>query len=350
MQRKLTKQVRVGEVLIGGGAPISIQSMVKADAHDVDACVKQILALEEVGCQIVRIGFLDLESVKNIGAIKQKIHVPLVADIHFDYRFALEAIEQGVDKLRLNPGNIGGHDKVKLIVAKAKTRQIPIRIGVNAGSLQKDLLAKFGGHPTAEAMVASASEHIKILEDLDYDQIVVSLKASEVRLMTEAYRLFSQKFDYPVHLGVTEAGSELSSTVKSSMGIGSLLLDGIGDTLRVSLTGDNRQEVLIGREILKHLGLRQEPILIACPTCSRTQWQMLPVVKKVEAYLQTIKKPIKVAVMGCAVNGPGEASEADVGIAGANGMGIIFVKGKVVATVPEEELFGELIKRIDNFE
>lgn len=347
MKRKLTKQVRVGNVFIGGDAPISIQSMVKADAHNVPACVEQILRLEEAGADLVRIGFLDLESVRNIGAIKKQIHIPLVADIHFDYHFALEALDQGIDKLRLNPGNIGGVENVQKVVAKAKERQVPIRIGVNAGSLQKDLLKKYGGHPTAPAMVESAASHIKILEDLDYDQIVVSLKSSNVELMVQAYHLFSQQFDYPVHLGVTEAGGPLSSTVKSSIGIGSLLLDGIGDTLRVSVTGDNTEEIKIGREILKHLHLRPEPILISCPTCSRTQWNLIPTARKVETYLQTINKPIKVAVMGCAVNGPGEASEADIGIAGGNGMGIIFVHGQVVATVPEDQLYDELIARIE---
>ena len=346
---KKTKKIKVGQLYIGGDAPITIQSMVKADAHDVKACVEQILALEAAGCDIVRLGFLDLESVRNISAIKKQIHIPLVADIHFDYRFALEAINQGIDKLRLNPGNIGGHDKVKMVVTQAKKNHVPIRIGVNAGSLQKDILARHGGHPTAEGMVESASEHIKILEDLDFDQIIISLKASDVDLMVSAYRLFAQKYDYPLHLGVTEAGTQLSSTVKSSIGIGSLLLDGIGNTIRVSLTGDNVEEVIIAREILKHLHLRREPILISCPTCSRTQWNMIPIAKKVEQYLTTIKKPLKVAVMGCAVNGPGEAREADIGIAGGNGMGIIFVKGEVVTTVPESQLYDELVKRIDQW-
>ncbi|MDO5561871.1 MAG: flavodoxin-dependent (E)-4-hydroxy-3-methylbut-2-enyl-diphosphate synthase [bacterium] len=345
-KRRQTKQVRVGDVLIGGDAPISIQSMVKADAHNVAACVQQILELEEAGCDLVRLGFLDLESVRNISAIKKQIHIPLIADIHFDYRFALEALDQGFDKLRLNPGNIGGRDKVAAVVAKAKERQVPIRIGVNAGSLQKDLLKKYGG-VTAQALVKSAAQHIKILEDLDYDQIVVSLKSSDVALMTAAYRLFAQKFNYPLHLGVTEAGGPLSSTVKSSIGIGSLLLDGIGDTLRVSLTGDNIQEIKIGREILKHLHLRAEPILISCPTCSRTQWDLIPTARRVEEYLQKIKRPLTVAVMGCAVNGPGEAAAADIGIAGGNGMGIIFVHGQVVATVPQAQLYDELIKRIE---
>jgi (E)-4-hydroxy-3-methylbut-2-enyl-diphosphate synthase len=347
--RTQTKKVQVANLTIGGGAPITIQSMVKADAHDVKAVVRQILALEKVGCDLVRLGFLDLESVKNIAAIKKQIHIPLVADIHFDYRFALEAINQGVDKLRINPGNIGDRDKVKQVVAAAKKNHVPIRIGVNAGSLEKDLLREAGGHPTAAAMVASASRHLKILEDLDFEQTVVSLKASDVTLMTQAYRLFAQKYDYPIHLGVTEAGGELSSTVKSSIGIGALLLDGLGDTIRVSMTAEPQEEIKVGREILKHLALKAEPILISCPTCSRTQWDLFPVAKKVEAYLQKIKKPLKVAVMGCVVNGPGEASEADLGIAGGNGKGIIFVRGQVVASVSETQLYPELIKRIKEF-
>ncbi len=349
ISRRPTKAVQVGNLTIGGDAPITIQSMVKSDAHDIAAVVREIHALEEAGCDLVRLGFLDIESVRNIGAIKKQIHIPLIADIHFDYRFALEALDQGIDKLRLNPGNIGGQENVAAVVKKARERQIPIRIGVNAGSLQKNLLAKYGGHPTPEAMVESAAEHIQILQDLDYEQIVVSLKASDIQLMTRAYRLFSARFDYPVHLGVTEAGGPLSSTVKSSLGIGSLLLDGIGDTIRVSITGPSSEEIAVGREILKHLHLRQESILISCPTCSRTQWDLIPTARRVEEYLQKIKKPLTVAVMGCAVNGPGEASEADLGIAGGNGLGIIFVKGQVVATVPQEQLYDELIKRIAAF-
>jgi (E)-4-hydroxy-3-methylbut-2-enyl-diphosphate synthase len=347
--RRHTKQVMVGSLAIGGNAPITIQSMVKTDAHNVKAVVKEILDLEAAGCQLVRLGFLDLESVKNIGAIKKQIHIPLVADIHFDYRFALEAINQGVDKLRLNPGNIGGVDKVRAVVTAAKAHHIPIRIGVNAGSLQKEILKKFGGHPTAIGMVESARTHIKILEDLDFDQIVVSLKASDVTLMTESYRLFAQEFSYPLHLGVTEAGNELSSTVKSSIGIGSLLLDGIGDTIRVSMTAPARQEIIVARQILAHLNLRAEPIVISCPTCSRTQWDLFPIAQKVEAYLQKINQPLKVAVMGCVVNGPGEASNADLGIAGGKDRGVIFAKGRVVAVVSEDQLYPELIKRIDSF-
>lgn len=345
IKRRKTKKIKVRNICIGGNAPITVQTMVKVDAHDVRAVVRQIRQSEEVGCDITRMNVLDLESVKNFSKIKKQIHIPIVADIHFNYLWAIEAIKQGVDKLRINPGNIGDASKVKRVVKLAKERGVPIRIGVNAGSLEKDLLAKYG-HPTAEAIVESAAKHIKILEDLDFDQIVVSLKASDVQLMTEAYRLFSKKYDYPLHLGVTEAGPLITGTVASSIGIGSLLLEGIGDTIRVSLSGDPREEVKVGKEILKHLGLRQGPILISCPTCSRTQFNMLPIVKKVEEYLNTIEKPIKVAVMGCVVNGPGEAREADVGIAGGKGTGALFVKGKVVKTVKEEEMFSSLLEEI----
>ncbi len=346
IQRKDTRSVHVGNVQIGGGAPVSIQTMVKVDSHDPEACIRQILDFEAAGAQIVRIGFLDMDSVRQVSTIKRHVHVPLVADIHFEAELALEALRQGIDKLRINPGNIGGKDKTEAVVKAAAQKGVPIRIGVNAGSLQKDILARYG-HPTPEALVESAAAHIKILEDLDFHDIVVSLKMSDVPKMVSAYRLFSERFDYPLHLGVTEAGPGRSSTVKSSMGIGSLLLDGIGDTLRVSMTGDGREEVLVGREILKHLGLRQEPILISCPTCSRTQWDLLEVAYKVEHYLAQKKEPIKVAVMGCAVNGPGEAREADIGIAGGKGMGIIFEHGQVVATLPQEKLYDALVARIE---
>lgn len=345
IKRKKTKKIRVGNIYIGGDAPITVQTMVKVDAHDVKAVVKQIKELEEVGCDITRMNVLDMESVKNFSKIKKQINIPIVADIHINYLWAIEAIKQGVDKLRINPGNIGGVDKVKKVVKAAKERGVPIRIGVNAGSLEKDLLEKYG-HPTAKALVESAERHIKILEDLSFSQIVVSLKASDVEMMIQANRLFSQKFNYPLHLGVTEAGPPKTGTIKSSMGIGSLLLEGIGDTIRVSLSGDPREEVKVGKEILKHLGLRSGPILISCPTCSRTQYNMLALVKRVEQYLNTIKEPIKVAVMGCVINGPGEAREADVGIAGGKEMGALFVEGKIVETVKEEDMFDELIKMI----
>ena len=345
IKRKKTRKIRVGEIAIGGDAPLTVQTMVKVDAHDVKAVVRQIRESEEAGGDITRMNVLDMESVKNFSKIKKQINIPIVADIHFNYLWAIEAIKQGVDKLRINPGNIGSQDKVEKVVKAAKERGVPIRIGVNTGSLEKDLLEKYG-HPTAQAMLESAGRHIKILEDLDFDQIVVSLKASDVQLMTKAYRLFSKKYDYPLHLGVTEAGPPRTGTIKSSMGIGSLLLEGIGDTIRVSLSGDPREEVKVGKEILKHLGLQSGPILISCPTCSRTQFEMLPLVKKVEQYLETIDQPIKVAVMGCVVNGPGEAREADVGIAGGKGVGALFVKGKVIKTVKEEKMLLALVAEI----
>ena len=345
IKRKKTKKIRVGDIYIGGDRPITVQTMVKVDAHDVKTVVRQIKESEEAGCDLTRMNVLDMASVKNFSKIKKQIKIPIVADIHFNYLWAIEAIKQGVDKLRINPGNIGSREKVEKVVKAAKEKEVPIRIGVNAGSLEKDLLEKYG-HPTAQAMVESAARHIKILEDLDFDQIVVSLKASDVQLMTEANRLFCKQYDYPLHLGVTEAGPPRTGTIKSSIGIGSLLLEGIGDTIRVSLTGDPREEVKVGKEILKHLGLRSGPILISCPTCSRTQYNMLPLVKKVEQYLETTDQPIKVAVMGCVVNGPGEAREADVGIAGGKRIGALFVKGKVAKTVKEEKMLPTLVAEI----
>jgi len=346
IKRRQTKKIRVGNIFIGGDSPITVQTMVKVDAHDIKAVVKQIREQEEVGADITRMNVLDMASVKNFSKIKKQIKIPIVADIHINYLWAIEAIKQGVDKLRINPGNIGGIDKVKKVVKLAKEREVPIRIGVNAGSLEKDLLEKYG-HPTSEAMVESAARHIKILEDLNFDQIVVSLKASNIEMMTKAYRIFSQQYDYPLHLGVTEAGTEWMGTIKSSLGIGSLLLAGIGDTIRVSLTGSSLEEIKVGKEILKHLGLGSGPILISCPTCSRTQYNMIPLAQKVENYLTKIKVPIKVAVMGCVINGPGEAKEADVGVAGGQGMAALFVKGKVVASIKEEEMFDKLIKYIN---
>lgn len=346
IQRKKTKKVRVGNIYIGGDAPITVQTMVKVDAHDVRAVVRQIREQEEVGCDITRMNVLDMESVMNFSKIKKQIHIPIVADIHINYLWAIEAIKQGVDKLRINPGNIGGEEKVRKVVTLAKERGVPIRIGVNTGSLEKDLLEKYG-HPTAEALVESAERHIKILEDLNFDQIIVALKATDAPMMIEAHRLFSQKYDYPVHLGVTEAGTPWSGTIKSSIGIGTLLAEGIGDTIRVSLTGDSKEEIRVGREILKSLGLRQSgPVLISCPTCSRTQIDLVKLANQVEEAIKDIKQPIKVAVMGCIVNGPGEAREADVGVAGGKEMGAIFVKGKIIKTVKEEEILPALLSEI----
>lgn len=345
--RKLTRKIPVGNIFIGGDAPVSVQTMVKVDAHDVKAVVAQIKQAQEVGCDIIRMGVLDMESVKNFATIKKQINIPIVADIHLNYLWALEAINQGVDKLRINPGNVGDLAKIKKVVNAAKERQIPIRIGVNAGSLEKDLLEKYK-HPTPKALVESATRHINILENLNFDQIVVSLKASNLETMTQAYRLFSAKYDYPVHLGVTEAGTPKAGTILSSIGIGSLLLDGIGDTIRVSLSGDPTEEIQVAKQILKSLGLKKGPTLISCPTCSRTQYDMIPLTHQVEQYLETIDTNIKVAIMGCVVNGPGEAREADVGIAGGGGgMVVIFVHGQVVETIAQGDKFTHLKKWID---
>jgi len=346
MPRRKTKKIKVGDIYIGGDAPITVQTMVKGDAHNVPAVVAEIKRAQEAGCDIIRMNVLDMESVQNFSKIKKLIDIPIVADIHFSHEWAKEAIRQGVDKLRINPGNIGSKEKVREVVSLAKKHHVPIRIGVNAGSLEKDLIEKYG-FPTPEGIVESAERHIKILEDLDYDQIIVSLKSSDVRMMVQAYRMFSEKFDYPVHLGVTEAGPYDSSAVKSSIGIGSLLLDGIGDTLRVSISGDALDEIKVGKNILKFLSLGTGPIIVSCPTCSRTQFDMIPLVKRLEEYLIPVKKNIKIAVMGCVVNGPGEAREADVGIAGGKDKGVLFAKGKVVKIVEEKDMFTELVHYIE---
>ncbi|MCL2110540.1 flavodoxin-dependent (E)-4-hydroxy-3-methylbut-2-enyl-diphosphate synthase [Microgenomates group bacterium] len=348
INRKTTSPIKVGSNIVGGYHPILVQSMVNVDSHDTAAVVKQIHQLEEVGCDIVRVGFLDLASVQNISAIKKRIHIPLVADIHFNHQFALEAINQGTDKIRLNPGNIGGAEPVKKVVAAAAKARIPIRLGVNTGSIQPDILRRYG-HPTAQALVDSALDNVKLLESFDFDQIIISVKSSSVSMTVEAYQLLSSQVNYPLHLGVTEAGLKDDSTVKSSIGIGSLLLQGIGDTIRVSLTGDPVDEVVIGRNILKSLDLQSGPTLIACPTCSRTNFDMLPLAAQVSTYLDSLPryKNITVAVMGCAVNGPGEAREADVGVAGGKDSGVLFKKGKVVKTVSTEQLYPELIKLLN---
>jgi (E)-4-hydroxy-3-methylbut-2-enyl-diphosphate synthase len=347
IKRKKTRQVRVGKVLIGGDAPVSVQSMCSTDTRDIKATVRQIRELEEVGCEIIRVAVPDMEAAKALGKIKKQIHIPLVADIHFDYRLALEAVKQGVDKVRINPGNIGSKEKTRLVVKACQVKRIPIRIGINVGSLEKEILIKYKGRATPEGMVESASRHIKILEDLGFGDIVVSLKASDVPRTIEAYQLFSQKYDYPLHLGITEAGTVWSGSIKSAVGIGSLLTQGIGDTIRVSLTGSVTEEVRVGFEILKSLGLRERgPILISCPTCGRTEIDIVSLANKVEKAIAQIEKPIKVAVMGCVVNGPGEAREADIGVAGGKGMGAIFVKGKVIKTVSEKEILPTLFAEI----
>lgn len=346
-KRKKTRMIHIGPVAIGGGAPISVQSMCNTKTTDTKATVAQIKALQAAGCDIVRLAVPDMQAAKNLHNIIAQVNVPLVADIHFDYKLALEAIEQGISALRLNPGNIGGEEKVKAVVKAAKAHNVPIRIGVNAGSLDKKILAKYGG-VTPEALVESAMQHVKILEALDFHDMKISLKAHDVPLTLAAYRLMSETVDYPLHLGITEAGTVNTGIIKSAVGIGALLAEGIGDTFRISLTGDPVVEVKVANEILKSLGLKEcGPTLIACPTCGRTSIDLPAIAAKVEAKLAAIKDSIDVAVMGCVVNGPGEARGADVGIAGGNGEGLIFRKGEIIRKVPEAVLVDELFKEID---
>ena len=345
MNRRNTKKIRVGSVEIGGGSPISVQSMTNTDTRDVKATIQQVLELEKAGCDIVRISVFDKKCADTIKEIKKETGIPLVADIHFDYRLALASIENGIDKLRINPGNIGGPNAVKQVVDAAKEREIPIRIGVNAGSLSSDILERFGNTPSG--MVENAMEHVAILEDLGYDRIIISLKASNVIKTIEAYRLISQRVNYPLHLGITEAGTFLSGTVKSSIGLGILLAEGIGDTIRVSLTASPVEEVRVGLEILKALGLKASGVeIISCPTCGRCNINLFDMADKLQNELKDIKHPLKVALMGCVVNGPGEAREADIGIAGGKGKVALFKKGKIIGTVPEEKAFEMLLSEI----
>ena len=347
-ERKKTRQIHIGPVAIGGGAPVSVQSMTNTKTTDTEATLAQIRALAAAGCDIVRLAVPDMDAARNLGNILKASPVPLVADIHFDYHLALEAIRQGIHGLRLNPGNIGGEEKVRAVVKEAKAAGIPIRIGVNAGSLDKRLLAKYGG-VTAEALVESALEHVRILEAQDFYDMKISLKAHDVPLTLAAYRLMSERVDYPLHLGITEAGTAGTGVIKSAVGIGALLAEGIGDTIRISLTGDPVVEVKVANEILKSLGLKEYgPTLVACPTCGRTSIDLPAIAAEVEQRLGTITQPIEVAVMGCVVNGPGEARTADVGIAGGKGEGLVFRKGEIVRKVPERELVSELFKEIDN--
>lgn len=352
MQRKTTKPVSVGPVTIGGGAPIVVQSMTNTDTRDIGATLAQIYALADAGCEIVRLAVLDDEAAVALKEIAANSPLPVIADIHFDYRLAIRAVEQGIHGLRLNPGNIGARWKVQEVVRAVKEQQIPIRIGVNAGSLEKEFLEKYGG-PTAAGMIESALGHIRLLEEEGYNKIKVSLKASSVPLMIEAYRQISEVVDYPLHLGVTEAGTVRSGVVKSAIGIGTLLSEGIGDTIRVSLTGDPVREIPVAFEILCVLGLRQRSVeLISCPTCGRTQVDLDSLAENVEerlTHLPALDKPLKVAVMGCAVNGPGEAREADFGIAGGKGMGLLFRKGEIVARLPENELLPALLREIEEY-
>lgn len=347
MNRRKTRQIQVGSVAVGGDAPIAVQSMTNTKTQDAQSTLRQIWTLADAGCDIIRCAVPDMEAAYALKDIVAGSPIPVIADIHFDYRLALQAIASGVHGLRLNPGNIGGTEKVKAVVEAAKPKNIPIRIGVNAGSLPKDLLEKYG-HPTAKALVEAAWRHIRILEAMDYRNIKISLKCHDVPLTLAAYRLLSSQCDYPLHVGITEAGTVRSGIIKSAVGIGSLLAEGIGDTIRVSLTGDPVNEVKVGFEILKSLGLRTcGPTLISCPTCGRTSIDLEKLANTVEERLADIKEPISVAVMGCIVNGPGEAREADVGIAGGKGEGLVFRKGQVIKKVPEDRLINELFDEID---
>ncbi len=347
MKRRKTRRIKLGNTVIGGNSEITVQSMLNIPASDIDGSVRQAVELEKAGCDIIRIAVPDLSAVKLIPAIKDKVSVPIVADIHFDYRLALESAAAGVDKIRINPGNIGDDSKVKQVADECRRRNIPIRIGVNSGSLEKHILEKYG-HPTPQALCDSAMYHASLLEKFDFYDIVLSMKSSDVGFMTQAYRLAAEKCDYPLHLGVTEAGTARMGIIKSSIGIGSLLLDGIGDTIRVSLTDDPVEEVRAAKDILKSLGLKNDGVrFISCPTCGRTKIDLISIAKQAEDLLRDCRKNITVAIMGCAVNGPGEAREADIGIAGGTNEGLIFKKGKIVKKVPESDLLNELIKEID---
>lgn len=346
IQRKKTKKIRVGDIFFGGDSPISVQSMTNTDTRDIKATVDQIKSLEAAGCDIARLAILDNEAATAIGEIKKLVKIPLVADIHYDYRLAVECMKNGVDKIRLNPGNIGGNDRVKIVAGMAKERGIPIRIGVNSGSVEKGILDKFGG-VTAEGMVESALAHVAMLENVDFNDIAISIKASSVPMTIAAYRLLSEKCSYPLHVGVTEAGTVYKGTIKSSVGIGCLLAEGIGDTIRVSLTGDPVEEIKAGKQILKSLGLLREGIeIVSCPTCGRTQVNLIDIANSIEPLLEKMDKNIKVAIMGCAVNGPGEAKDADIGIAGGVNEVLLFKKGRIIRKIPQENVVEELLKEI----
>ena len=348
-KRRLSKEVSVGSLKIGGNNPISIQSMTNTDTRDAKATIDQIKRLEEVGCDVVRVAVPDMEAAKNIGEIKKNVNIPIIADIHFDYRLALEAIDQGVDGVRINPGNIGSIDRVKMVVNKCREKNLKIRIGVNGGSLEKELLEKYGS-ATAEALVESAMGHVKILDDLDFHNIVISLKSSDIYKTLDAYDLIAKKVDYPLHIGITESGSVKKGTIKSSIGVGALLLKGIGDTIRISLTGDPTEEVIVGKEILRSLDLLNDKIkVISCPTCGRCNIDLISVVNEVEEKINKVDKDITVAIMGCAVNGPGEAKEADIGIAGGKGEGLLFKKGEIIRKINGDKLVDELLAEIENY-
>ncbi len=347
MKRTETETIQIGNLKMGGGNPIVIQSMCNTDTRDIAATVAQIHALEQAGCELVRVAVPDMQAAEAVGEIRKQIHIPLVADIHFDYRLALKVMELGIDKVRINPGNIGEESRIQQVVEMAKQKNIPIRIGVNSGSLEKDLVEKYGG-VTPKGLVESALRHVKILEKYDFHNIVVSIKASDVPFSIEAYRILAEHIPYPIHVGITEAGTLYSGTIKSAVGIGAILAMGIGDTLRVSLTGDPVEEIKAAKEILKSLGLRKFGIeMVSCPTCGRTQIDLISIANEVEKRCVTYQKDIKVAVMGCVVNGPGEAKEADIGIAGGNGVGILFKKGELIRKVDENQLVEALMEEIE---
>lgn len=346
-KRTETRPVKLGKLIVGAGNFIRVQSMVQTKTADVRATIKQIHELENAGCEIIRVTVPDMESAKALSKIKKQISIPLVADVHFQYLLALEAVKQGVDKVRINPGNIGGKDKVEAVVRACQKKNIPIRIGVNMGSLEKDLYEKYGGFGIARVMVESATRHIRILENLGFNDIIVSLKGSDVNITREAHLLFARRFNYPLHVGITEAGTVWSGTIKSAVGIGSILSDGVGDTIRVSLSGDPIEQVRVGWEILKSLNLRQKGIeIIACPTCGRTEINLIELANKVEKILSKVDAPIKVAVMGCVVNGPGEASFADIGLCGGKNQAAIFKQGKHIKVMKEEKILPVFIEEI----
>jgi (E)-4-hydroxy-3-methylbut-2-enyl-diphosphate synthase len=348
LPRKKTREVRVGSVSVGGNSPVSVQSMTKTITADTRSTVKQIKELETAGCQIIRVAVKDSDDADALKEIKNQIYIPLVADIHFDYRLALKAIDSGIDKLRINPGNIGSQDRIEAVVKAAKARNIPIRIGVNSGSLDKEILQKYG-HPSAEALVESALKHVEILRNLDFDDILISIKSTDVPKTITAYKLLSSKVNYPLHVGITESGIPKTGTIKSAVGIGSLLSQGIGDTIRVSLTGSPVEEVRVGLEILKSLDLYSKGVtIVSCPTCGRLSFNLEKVVNEIEEKTRHIEVPLKIAVMGCAVNGPGEAAEADLGLAGGIGEALLFRKGEIIKKVKEADMVRELLKEIES--
>ena len=347
IKRKKTRQIHIGNVPIGGDAPIIVQSMTNTDTRDVEATVAQIKGLEAAGCEVIRVAVPEPESARAIGAIRERIDIPLIADIHFDYRLAVASMENGAQAIRINPGNIGGADKLAKVVRAARKFKVPIRVGVNSGSVEKEILARHG-HPTPAALVESALKNTRLLEELDFHEIKISIKSSDALATIEAYRLLSEQTDYPLHLGVTEAGGLIGGTVKSSFALGVLFLDGIGDTFRVSLTRDPLEEIRVCYELLRALHIRQRgPELISCPTCGRCRINLFSLAEKIEQYVQTITTPLKIAVMGCVVNGPGEAREADLGVAGGNGVGILFKKGKLYKKVSEDEIYDVFIEELE---